>query len=233
MEKLYFLKHAVATEETGPFNPQIEKVLPELDYNSQESVYRLFDSFYSFPERDPKIDCAILKKGAKITDLLSSTVFSFQGFLINQKLRSVFESFVIPNHRYYKVPIKHGNDIFQYDWLHMLYLHAGLPFNEIEERNIVFDQSNFFIEKHLVKVSDVNVASVQELKEASTSLPLSRSIKASMLTLRSTFLNETPDFFCIPLISNHWIIKEAVRVRIIEKGITGVDIHEIANLNFI
>lgn len=229
--KLYFMKHAVATEETGPFNPQIEDIFPKQQFDSDQSIYRLFDSFHEFPKKEPKIDFALLKKGSNMTDILSASMLVMLGFLINSKLRLILENFRLPEHNFYWIPVKFRNETHNYYWLHMLYKYKGFYFEDVQSNNIVFEKSEFVIEKHLSKISDISINSKQDFITKNANLPISKSIKANSLVLNETFLKLVPDIFNIPLLGTNWIVREDLRDRIIQEKITGVELTEINNIS--
>lgn len=230
--KLYILKHAVATEDTGPYNPQIANVIPELDYTSEKSVYRLFDNFFEFPVTDPTIEFASLRKGAKLSDLLSSSIFVLLGFLVSLKFRKILEGFSLPEHKFYRVPVNDGRNLYDYFWLHMLLKYQGNSFNEIQNLNTNFNDSKFHISKHLQTLEHIEVTSSEELFAKQKELTLGKSIKADYLTLNSNFLDQTPDIFKIPILSNHWIIKQQVYNTLLSEKIKGVDLTEVVNIKF-
>ena len=232
MERLYFIKHAVATEETGPYCPQIERLSPESEYDAKDSIYRLFDSFHDFPESSPKIDFASLKKGSKLTDLLSSSMFVLLGFLVSQKLRNLLERFQLPSHRFYSVPVKSEKTTAEYFWMHMIYQYSKLSVEEAQNKHLIFNLSHFIVENHLSRVSDISVSSAGELLAKEKELGYDKSIKATSITLNEDFLKDVPDLFKIPLISNNWIIKQRLRDEIVREKITGVSMTEVENINF-
>jgi hypothetical protein len=232
MEKLHFIKHSVATSETGPFNPQIEKIFPQLNYEDPESIYRLFDDFNDFPKVSPKIDFAVLRKGARLTDLLSSSALVVTGFLVNEKFKEVLIQLRLPEYKLYRVPVKSDAVLFDYYWFHLLQSYMDSSFDEIQLRNVAFDQSEFFLEKHLMKVSDVRLSSVEELNTRRGELGVGKNIKAGKLVLDKKFLTRMPDLFKIPLLGTHWIIREAARKLILENKVSGVDMLPIQNVYF-
>jgi hypothetical protein len=233
MKKLFYIKYAVATNETGSFYPQVESILPKLKYSDANSVYRLFDSFDSFPNDPPKIDYAELKKGSMLSDALSSSMFVLLGFLISSKLKTIFQGFKLPEHRYYPVSIKSQNAFFEYYWLHMLYRYSGLSFEDFQLKNIIFDRSKFTVEKDLSKISDISISTIEELKIMSKELPIGKNIKATSLVFNKDCIDKLPDIFNMPLLGTGWIVKEELRNRILEEKITGVEIIEVNSLHFV
>lgn len=230
MNKLYTIKHAVATHETGPYNPQVQHIEPLLDSDAPNSIYRLYDSFYNFPAIDPKINYVTLKDGSEFTDMLSASMFTLTGFLVSQKLKELCLSFELPSYRIYPVPVKDGKSLVDYFWIHLLFKYKNRTFEEIQNENIDFSKSAFIIEKHLVKISDVQIFSVEELAHKRRELNVGTKVQASSLVLRHSFLNQMPDIFKVPLLGTHWIIKENFKEAILKASFTGIEIAEVKNI---
>lgn len=232
---LYFFEHAVNTKETGPYNPQIEKLYPDIDSSSDLSIYRLYDSPQKFPSISPKIDYAQLKKGAKLSDILSSAMFVRYGFLISEKVRSIIANFRLPEYRLYKVPIQVGEGtLVDYFWLHMLFEYNGKSFNDIQYENLIYSRSVFHIEKDFVKLSQIDIQSHEDFKSQVEGLKSNHYISASSLFLNSKSINEMPDIFKLPIVNRvKWIIKQSLRDAIVSNQCTGVKITEIRNIKFV
>jgi len=231
--ELYILRHAVSTQETGPFHPQVSGVYPELKYDDKRSLYRLFDNFNAFSAIDPKIDFLTLKKGARLTDLLSSSMFVLLGFIVSRRFKELFEQFKLPQCKFYKTPVKSGDVLHEYFWIHMLLQYEGKTFDEWQTSNTDFPKSKFYIEKYLNKIGDIEITSYEDLINKQKELDFGKSIKAEKLVMSQSFLVQMPDAFKIPLLSNEWIIKDNFYNAIVKAGITGVDAQLVRHIRFI
>lgn len=71
------------------------------------------------PTFEPDFDCFQLDKKAKLTDVISTSLISACGFIVNDKVKSIFDLFKLPPHIYFPVKILHKKDIItNYYWLH-------------------------------------------------------------------------------------------------------------------
>jgi len=228
--RLYYLQNAVSNSDTCPENPQVQHIEPLLDSDAPNSIYRLYDSFYSFPSLDPTIEYVTLQKGSKFSDILSASMFTLTGFLVSEKLKDLFLNFKLPNYRIYHVPVKAGDTLVNYFWLHMLYMYQSTSFEQIQNNNIDFSRSDFVIEKHLVKISNIQISSIDQLMEKKRELNIGTKVQASTLVLNNAFLDQTPDIFKVPLLGTHWIIKEPLKEAIVKAHFTGIEINEVRNV---
>lgn len=232
--KLYFLEHAIDTEETGPYNPQIEKLYPDTDPNSNISIYRLYDNPGKFPLIDPKIDYVELKKGSKLSDVLSSSMFVRFGFIVSEKIKSIITGYELPEHKLYRVPVRYEGAIFvDYFWLHMLFEFNGKSFQDIQNENIIYPKSVFNVEKDFVKISQINIQSQADIKSQNEKLGSGMYISASSLVLNRKLIDEMPEIFKLPIINRvKWIIKQPLRDSLENNQCTGIRVTEIQNILF-
>ena len=75
------------------------------DYDAPDSVHRL--TFQNFPDFEPNFNTVILAVLAKPTDLISTAPIPRCGLLISGRFRSLLESFSLPPHRSFPVPLLH------------------------------------------------------------------------------------------------------------------------------
>jgi len=169
----YIIKPAVDTPETGNAFPAAESY-DNYDFNAPNSVHKL--NFREFPDFVPDIRFK-LAKGAKLTDMLSQAAISAHGFLINEKLKNVFEQFNMVPHKYYPASIEdhHGN-FHQYFWLHLvwentsiinwassLFFYANfeekrkLSFKSIEDYNLKKKELGMFVPIQIEHIELINV----------------------------------------------------------------------------
>lgn len=230
--KLFYLTYAGASDETGKNYPQVQKIYPELDYTSSQSIYRILEQGLSFNDASPFIDYGELRDGSLFTDFISSSMFNLNGYLISERTKNIFESLTLPSFKFYAVPIKSsdGTKICYY-WMHFLFSFKNTPFKDIQDRYIKFEKSNFWITKHLKRIEQVKITSIEDMNEIDIKLTLAQSISASVLHLHKEFITAVPDVFKIPLLSStDWIIKEHVKNLLFENKLTGFIVKEVDNL---
>jgi uncharacterized protein YlzI (FlbEa/FlbD family) len=232
--KLFYLDNAVDTEETGKNFPQVQRIIPELDYNDDKAVYRITEQTDSLNNLTPQIEYAELKKGSLPSDFLSTAMFNLGGFMLSNRAKLILSSCVLPPHKYYSVPVKlPDGKVEGYFWLQMLFNYNNSSFQDIQNQNIIFDKSVFWIAKHLKRISQVEIKSATELQQKDRSLPIPQYIEAETLTLKKEFLKQAPDIFKIPILNGaKWVIKENVHELLINQKLTGWTVKEINNLNF-
>ncbi|TWU07391.1 hypothetical protein CA54_57970 [Symmachiella macrocystis] len=99
--------------------PVHEDMGPGYDYDAPDSVHNM--RFDAFPEFEPNFHTVHLKGYVHITDLINSIPIPRAGWIVSGRLRSIFESFRITDHRYYSLPVVHlGKEVPDYWWFHLL-----------------------------------------------------------------------------------------------------------------
>jgi hypothetical protein len=107
-----------ATEGIGAAYPQHETMGRGYDFHAGDSVHNL--SCDAFPDFEPNFSTVVIHGHAKLTDLLSSAPIPNTGFLVSERLRNVLERHVLPNHKFYAVPmVCRGKPVNGYFWLHL------------------------------------------------------------------------------------------------------------------
>jgi hypothetical protein len=113
----YILKPAVDTPETGNAYPAVESY-PDYDFNAPNSVHKI--KFNEFPDFTPDIRFK-LAKGAKLCDMMGQATINANGFLISEKLKSVFEAANMVPHKFYPATIEAKGTLHQYYWVHLVW----------------------------------------------------------------------------------------------------------------
>lgn len=111
--KYYRLEKSVDTKVIGRHTIQLDFV----DKKSQDSCRSLVGN--AFP--DFKIDMRFyLEKGSKLTDVVRSCVH-VPGFMINERVKNIFEQCKLPDHRYYEATVTdHKGVVHPYYCLHII-----------------------------------------------------------------------------------------------------------------
>ena len=111
--KYYRLERSVDTKVIGRHAIQ----LTFADKKSQDSCWSLVDEEFPNFKPDLRFD---LERGAKLTDVVSSGV-DVPGFMINERVKNIFEQCKLPEHRYYEATVTdHKGVVHPYYWLHIL-----------------------------------------------------------------------------------------------------------------
>lgn len=220
----FILKEACATKETGPVYPQIQKWKPGYDDGKPDSFYSYWKASKGgeFPEFEPNMDSLIMHTRAKPTDMVSSGVSL--GFVISEKLKSIFQDFQLPPHRYFPAKIIHkkvpldgyyfmhiiSNYIDFVDYKKTTFFTCG--FNNIDPMPIPITSKEDFIKK------------AEELQDDSfiKKLPY-RSIHSNHICFNGDF-DRNLDLFEIGRFNINFYISEKLKNALTENGITGCNI---------
>jgi hypothetical protein len=97
MKSYSILKFAYSTKETGRPYPQVQKMSRNYEYGALNSIYQLGKFTTDLPTFTPNLECFILHKKAKATDLLSNGLTNNSGFLLTGKFKEVLSAFNFPN----------------------------------------------------------------------------------------------------------------------------------------
>ncbi|WP_339735345.1 hypothetical protein [uncultured Gimesia sp.] len=106
--------------------PQHQTMGSTYDYDAPDSVYQL--PFDGLPDFEPDFNTIFLDDRAIVTDLISSAPIRNCGWLISGRFRAIIDSFSMPLHRYYAVPVVHrGQKIPDYWWLQLPHPNITIP----------------------------------------------------------------------------------------------------------
>lgn len=221
----YTFNYACDTAETGPVFPQIQKMTPGYDYESDNSVYALENSRHSFPEFVPNLDSFILHGRAKLTDVISTAPISGCGFLISGKLKEIFERYRIVSHQFYPAKvISRGKIHDNYFWMHIISDMTDL---------VDYPRSTFFVYKHyLTNDGVIKVNSIEDYFEKRKQLQkenpgINITIWSEKLQLKPQF-DKKLDLFTIDLFDTDFYISQSLKDDLTQNNITGF-VSQIAN----
>lgn len=106
--------------------PQHQTMGDAYDYEASDSVHHL--PFDELPDFEPNFNTVFLDDRAIVTDLISSAPIRNSGWLISGRFRAVIDSFPLPLHQYYPIPVVHqGVKIPDYWWLHLPHPPVAIP----------------------------------------------------------------------------------------------------------
>jgi len=209
MRKIVYYRMKLSTES------EIVGTWPQLDV--PKNYFKIINNFEilqfrEFPSVEPNLDDFIFKRGAKLTDLLSSYLPSTSvGVFVNQKFRDLIANFKVKNFRFYNTSLIAADKDFTkklaehpYFFLHLIYA------NEI----VNFSQSVF---------KDLKTGQLIEVNNEDQ-LPL-------FLSPKKLVLKETLDLFRSPF-DVDFLVSEALKKTIEEASITGVWFEEFKGNEF-
>lgn len=113
-------KFAFTTTTSGtPVTAQSYTMGDEYDYDSPDSVHQF--NLFDFADFKPNFNTIEVDKKFKIlTDLIHCVPFSIHGPVVSERLLNLLQSFKLPPHRIYPVPIKHkGKLVENYSFIHL------------------------------------------------------------------------------------------------------------------
>ncbi len=222
----YIFKPAVDTPETGSQYPQVQKMSPGYDYKAPNSVHALSKAYNHFPEYAPNFDYFVVHSKAKLTDLLSLAVLR-GGFLISDKLKTVFEKFNICQHKYYQVRLSHRDNFYDnYYWMHMI---CDLT------RFVDYGKSKFFIYLNYAhNLGTIDTTSFDDLTQKEKKLQADNPGKTLVIWGEKIKLNnsfdKSLDLFKISSFDNNYYVSEKLKDELISRKITGCNIYTADNL---
>ncbi len=223
----YIFKPAAGTPETGQVFPQVQKMKPGYNYKAHNSVHALSREYQKLPDYEPDLDYFIVHARANLTDLLSVTV-TYGGFLISEKLKSIFEQFNLPTHKFYSAKLKHRKQFYNYYWMHIICNLTDV---------VDYPRSTFFVYHNFSKnLGYVDVSSNEELIQKEQKLKSDNPGKlvpiwAEKIALTPSF-DRSLDLFEIGTFNSDCYISESLKQAIINEKITGSSIQPANNLIF-
>ncbi|MFC7348962.1 imm11 family protein [Chryseobacterium zhengzhouense] len=209
MRKIVYYRMKLSTES------EIVGTWPQLDV--PKNYFKIINNFEilqfrEFPSVEPNLDNFIFKRGAKLTDLLSSYLPSTSvGVFVNQKFRDLIVNFNVKNFRFYNSSLIAADKDFTkklaenpYFFLHLIYV------NEIVD----FSQSVF---------KDLKTGQLIEVNNEDQ-LPL-------FLSPKKLVLKETLDLFRSPF-DVDFLVSESLKKAMEEANISGVWFEEFKGNEF-
>jgi hypothetical protein len=177
----YILKPAVDTPETGNAYPAVESY-PDYDFNAPNSVHKL--NFREFPDFTPDIRFK-LAKGAKLCDMMGQATINANGFLISEKLKSIFEKANIVPHKFYPATIEAKGTLHQYYWVHLVWPDG--------QDYVDFKNTKFNVTEFGAIIEPISINSYSELGEKQKQLGVIKMIYAAQIVMKDPGLDIWPN----------------------------------------
>lgn len=212
MTNYYILKNDLDEKIVGKDYPQVDCLT--MHQAHLITSWRLFD-----PKPNLKFK---LKKRALLTDVLNKSAISSAGFLINLKMKKIFDEFNIMRHQYFDASVEAKNgEILNYFWLHLTepQLTEKLDFNKT-----IFFETEFTFRKQTILLKSYN--HYKDLKEKDSEA--SFGVELEKIALSDNFDNSLDMFTFLPFDKNVYI-SERLKNTIEENEIKGFKIEKATN----
>ena len=162
--KYYRLDNSVNTKEIGRHYLQTTFA----DKKTMDSCWSLVDE--EFPDFKPDLRFD-LEKGSKLTDVVSSGV-DVPGFMINERVKNIFEQCKLPEHRYYEATVKDLKGVIHpYYCLHILPNDYSMidfdrtMFKKTEEPMKTWPELAFPNVEKIKNAPEIRIKSLEEMKK--------------------------------------------------------------------
>lgn len=204
----YLLSPAVGTKETGNAYPAVESY-EDYDFNAPNSVYDI--RFDKFPDFIPDIRFK-LAKGAKLCDMMGQATINANGFLISEKLKSIFDNSNIIPYECYPATIEDKGTLHSYYWIHFVW-------NEGKSL-IDFNASKFFKQKFSNNLGYIELQSEEDYKNTKAEFGSRYMIGFEILKLKEQL---SFDLIIVPF-KTDIIISETFKNKVTVSELTGLSI---------
>ncbi len=166
-----------------------------------------------FPNLQPDLVFDLDKK-AKLSDVISPSMISATGLLINDKVKSILENFNLIEHVYYPAIVRNKGISYDYYWLHLV---------KSDLYGVDFKQSEFEI-TNLINMPEANVKinSWEHYLERLKTLSF-KNIRAKKLVIES---EAQKDLIYFPYIYSYMFVSEDLALELASQKITGLEITE-------
>lgn len=207
---MYFiLEPAVGTKETGHVFPAVESY-GDYDFNAVNSVHKLKSR--EFPDFEPDLRFK-LAKGAKLCDMMGQATISAHGFLVSERLKSIFEKVSIIPHKYYPAMIEAKEGLHTYYWMQLV---STSEFNMVS-----YKDSDFFIKKFSKNLGVLQIESEEDFQKKRAEIGVTNTVGFNFIYIRGADV----DLFSLPFFSDIYISKN-LKSQLDNSKLTGLRISE-------
>lgn len=178
-------------------------------------------NYDEFPDFVPDLRFELHEK-SKLTDVVDASNISAIGFLVNEKVKCIFDEFNFPTHRYYNASIlDHKGNVLPYYWMHII----SNGYSLVDFEKSVFRKSSFPLKVTATKSDEkIWVEDIEDLRTQKINLfKEDKYIVADILEI-----NNFPKYDVLHFrdICGFVYISEVLVNKINENKITGFDIVE-------
>ncbi|MCE3229451.1 MAG: hypothetical protein K0S32_4002 [Bacteroidetes bacterium] len=218
----YLFRNDVDTEETGEAYPQVVFNNPKkINPNPVLSANKVFEGEY--PPKKLVFDYLELNDGANFTDLMSSSLHG-NGFVMSDKLKTIFEESNLKDYRFYKIKLFEGEKEIKGYW----YFHSASNLRDF----IDYKKSTFYIGDIIGEpIRDLGFTpnSFTELELFQKTLPYAEeSVWPKQIFLKHTFPFNL-DLFKLNAYNYDFFVSKRLVDKMKKYNVTGVYLREIRN----
>jgi len=207
----YILKKSTEKNIIGSEYPQIQTMGGTVNRDADDSLYNVYSN--KFPDFIPNLNYFIVESKSILTDVLSASMISF-GFIVNDKVKNIFEQHKLPPHKFYPATVQYNAKFYNnYYWF--FFVSDVLNF-------VDYDKTSFFITDMIgEKIEDCKETktanSLTNLKEV---LPDDRDINSDLIIFKKEII-EKYDIFKIGFGDYYTFASKKIADNLINANITG------------
>lgn len=217
---MYYLLNNAKTRKQVGTQFQTKGFVDNYDIDGPNSRVHL--KYDEFPDFVPDLRFELEEK-AKLTDVVKPDNISLNGFLINEKVKRIFEQCRLPEHRYFEASLldQEGN-VHPYYWLHLI----SNAYQMVDFSQSVFRKSDFPLKMRSTKNDPI-----YPIKDLDNFLDTKNSLfdKDEYIVLDVLKIRNCQSFDML-YFGNLWINAKIISERMAEllkkEKITGIDITE-------
>ncbi len=209
MNKYYIIENSTERE--------IGSTFPQLHCTTQPYAHQI--SHWEFPKFKPKLEFELEYK-AKLTDVLSDGSISGTGFLVNSKLKKLFDQFNIMKHKFYdaKVINPKNKKSYLYYWMHLCEPELTMHLN--------YTKSTFFETLWTFREKEITIDSLQHYKKLKAKDKEAKfGVEVEEIFLSNQF-DKTLDMFTFLPFADDIFISEKLYKELLQNHITGFELKE-------
>lgn len=172
-----------------------------------------------FPNFEPELIFELDEK-AKLTDVVTPSNISAKGLLVNDKLKNIFDSFNLMEHKYYPATLIVNGEKRNYYWLHFK------ESNDVFLNYIDFDKSSFYIGNLARwKEATIEINSIDDYYQSKKNLGF-KTINFEQLFFKENFKQNPIELFYINNLHNDFIINDVLKNTLQTLNIKGFEVYK-------
>ncbi len=190
---------------------------------SEDSFWKI--KLSEIPDFTPNLDCLIVDRRAKLSDLLSSSILDPEGIFVSPKFKATIDQFKLPPCEFFPAKVEKKGKKTDYYFLYQLSdCSSDILFSETK-----FAVVNLFTGEIL---DTIHIGSKEELRDSSKLLrnrfgaridALDFQIKPHCLKLKDSFHQKGWDMFTFSVIGLNYYVSYPLRERMLEANLTGIE----------
>lgn len=210
---LFVIKNSTDNSKIGKAYPQVDGMGNDYNFKKPNSVNKIAN--YRQLDFLPDLDFFKISNSAKLTDFISTGLIYASGFLVSEKVKQIFDQYVISKHTYYPARLKYKMHFYEnYFWLHFI---------ENDNEIIEFANSSFVLTHPLPFFrEDEILLTFESQKEALSSWEKNNDER--LFPRKLTIGNNSQDLFSFSFLYNNHYISYRLVEHLKSEDISGFDI---------